>query len=202
MTAEARSRRTRLLEGLASYRAENAREEEALSRVLAFLSRPDPFRRSEPEHVTASAVVGRPENVAGTGPAGLHPPQQLEFLLVFHRKLGRWLQPGGHVEPGDDSVFATALREVREETGLDRLEAPFGESILDLDVHPIPAFGDEPAHLHYDVRFLLTSADGGAPVSNGAAWFSSAEGPSADMDGSLARAVAKARRLLVGSALE
>jgi 8-oxo-dGTP pyrophosphatase MutT (NUDIX family) len=175
---EASDRRTDLLEALAAYRPENPQEEAVLARFLAFLDRPDPFLRADPEgHVTASAVVARP---AGDG-----------FLLVFHRKLDRWLQPGGHVEPDDASVFAAAVREAREETGVDRLAAPLGDSILDLDVHPIPAFGSEPAHVHYDVRFLLTSEDGGA-LAAGAAWFSLADVPPADRDRSLDRAVRKA----------
>lgn len=175
---EASDRRTDLLEALAAYRPENAREEAVRARFLAFLDGPDPFLRGNPEgHVTASAVVARP---SGDG-----------FLLVFHRKLDRWLQPGGHVEPDDVSVFAAAVREAREETGVDRLAGPLGDAILDLDVHPIPAFGSEPAHIHYDVRFLLTSEDGGA-LAAGAAWFSLADVPPADRDGSLDRAVRKA----------
>lgn len=179
MTAvEASRRRGGLLDALASWRPESVSEESVLARFRAFLARPDPFHRMDPAgHVTASAVVARP---SGDG-----------FLLVFHRKLDRWLQPGGHVEPDDESVFAAAVREAREETGIDRLAAPLGDSILDLDVHPIPAFGAERAHVHYDVRFLLTSEDGGA-LAPGAAWFPLADISPADRDGSLERAVRKA----------
>jgi len=171
-------RRGGLLEALASYRASGQNDEAVLRRVLAFLEEPDPFRRSHPVgHVTASAVVGRP-----TGDP---------FLLVFHRKLDRWLQPGGHVEPDDESVFAAALREAREETGIQNFEAPIGDTILDLDVHAIPAHGNDPAHFHYDVRFLLTTGDGRVSCP-GIAWFSLAEVGAADRDGSLARATLKA----------
>jgi len=139
---------------------------------------PDPFRRSHPVgHVTASAVIARPSGDS--------------VLLVFHRKLGRWLQPGGHVESDDESVFAAALRETREETGIEGFEAPIGDTILDLDVHAIPAHGKDPAHFHYDVRFLLTTADGRVP-SPRAAWFSFVEVGVADRDGSLGRATLKA----------
>jgi 8-oxo-dGTP pyrophosphatase MutT (NUDIX family) len=171
-------RREGLLEALASYRASGPDDEAVLRRVVAFLDEPDPFRRSHPVgHVTGSAVVARP-----TGDP---------FLLVFHRKLDRWLQPGGHVEREDESVFAAALREAREETGIRNFEAPIGDTVLDLDVHAIPAHGTDPAHLHYDVRFLLTTGDGLVP-SPGIAWFSPAEIGAADSDGSLARAVCKA----------
>jgi 8-oxo-dGTP pyrophosphatase MutT (NUDIX family) len=171
-------RREGLLEALASYRTSGPEDEAVLRRVLVFLDEPDPFRRSHPiGHVTASAVVARP-----TGES---------FLLVFHRKLDRWLQPGGHVESDDPSVFAAALREAREETGIRNFEAPIGDTILDLDVHAIPAHGTDPAHFHHDVRFLLTTGDGLVP-SPGIAWFSPAEVGAADLDGSLARATLKA----------
>jgi 8-oxo-dGTP pyrophosphatase MutT (NUDIX family) len=88
-------------------------------------------------------------------------------LLARHRKLGRWLQLGGHADSEGDPL-AVALREAREESGLEKIEpvatgAP-GEPIvpLDLDVHEIPARPGEPAHLHWDVRFLLQAAPGQA----------------------------------------
>jgi 8-oxo-dGTP pyrophosphatase MutT (NUDIX family) len=185
-------RREALLRALGAYRGDEPGDEEAVSRFRSFLARDDPFRREDPEgHVTASAVVARLGNVAGTGPAGLHPPQHFKFLVIFHRKLDRWLQPGGHVEDGDVSVFDAALRETREETGMSGFTTPIGDAILDLDVHPIPAFGSDPAHTHYDVRFLLTTEDGRAPAPD-AAWYGVSEiGPN-DPDGSLSRAVRKA----------
>jgi len=170
--------REALLEALASYRASGPDDEAVLRRVLAFADDPDPFRRSHPfGHVTASAVVARPAGDA--------------FLLVFHRKLDRWLQPGGHVESDDESVFAAARREAREETGIRNFDAPIGDTVLDLDVHAIPAHRADPAHLHYDVRFLLTTGDA-LPPSPGVAWFSPDEVGAADCDGSLARATLKA----------
>jgi len=175
---ESRSRRTDLLEALAAYRPEDARDEGVLLRFRDFLARPDPFFRGDREgHVTASAFV-------------MLPPGD-RVVLVSHRKLGGWLQPGGHVESEDGSVFETALREVREETGIERLEAPRGDAIVDLDVHAIPAFGDEPSHFHYDVRFLLTSEDGGQLADGAAAFALDAIAP-VDRDGSLERAVRKA----------
>lgn len=170
--------REALLEALGAYRVESRHDEDAVSRLRVFLERADPFRRSDPEgHVTASAIVVR--------------PAADRFLLVFHRKLDRWLQPGGHVEPEDESVFAAALREAREETGLDDFAAPVGAAVLDLDVHRIPAFKREPPHVHYDVRFLLTTETVG-PLSGTAKWFASADVGPADRDGSLTRAVEKA----------
>jgi len=173
-----RDRREALLRALRAYRAEGPDDVERLARLREFLARPDPFSRDDPDgHVTASAIVTRPSGDA--------------VLLVSHRKLGGWLQPGGHVDPDDRSVFDAAVREVREETGVDRPGAPCGDAILDLDVHPIPAFGEEPAHVHYDARFLLISADSSRPAG-GAAWFPVDAISGLDRDGSLERAVRKA----------
>ena len=86
-------------------------------------------------------------------------------LLVHHRKLGRWLQPGGHAD-GEADLFRVALREAREETGLVTFKTlPGGDppAPLDLDIHEIPPHGGEPAHLHLDVRFLLVAAPGEVP---------------------------------------
>lgn len=170
-------RREALLQALGAYHGESPQDGGTISRFRAFLERDDPFCRSDPGgHVTASAVVARPGN---------------EFLLVFHRKLDRWLQPGGHVESGDATVFDTAVREAREETGISDFEAPLADAILDLDVHAIPAFGEDPAHFHYDVRFLLTVGGNGTP-GPGTRWFPFAAVGPADTDGSLIRAVGKA----------
>lgn len=76
--------------------------------------------------------------------------------LIHHRKLSLWLQPGGHVEDFDASWRAAAQREVTEETGLDRFIAQADDAkLFDVDVHPIPARPNEPAHFHYDLRFLF-----------------------------------------------
>jgi 8-oxo-dGTP pyrophosphatase MutT (NUDIX family) len=85
-------------------------------------------------------------------------------LLVNHRKLGKWLQPGGHAD-GHTNLLQVARTEVREETGLEA--APLGDGeILDLDIHPIPAIGGDPSHEHFDVRFLLEAPGSHLPRNN------------------------------------
>lgn len=82
-------------------------------------------------------------------------------LLTHHRKLDRWLQPGGHAD-GEADLLAVALREAREETGVAAL-LPMASEVFDVDRHRIPARAGEPAHWHHDVRFLL-QADPSEPL--------------------------------------
>jgi len=92
-------------------------------------------------HVTGSALI-------------LDSPGE-RVLLTHHKKLGRWLQPGGHAD-GDDDVKRVSMKEAREESGLESLE--FHQvGLLDVDIHSIPVRTDEPEHEHYDCRFLLQS---------------------------------------------
>lgn len=180
----------RLIAALAHHAAADPDEEGSLLRMLRFLAlSPDPFGRGNPEgHITGSAVIGRPDGST--------------FLLVHHRKLGRWLQPGGHTDAGDADVLATALREAREETGLPALSPALAGRPFDVDVHPIPERPGEPAHWHFDVRYLLTTEETGispqAEETFGARWFTLEEAAAAGVDASVARALRKAQALLRG----
>lgn len=146
--------------------------------VLAFIDEhPDALQRTcAAGHLTGSAIVVDHD--------------RSRFLLLHHRKLDRWLQPGGHAD-GDGDLGGVALREAVEETGIDdlRLVTP----ALDVDVHPIPARGDEPAHLHLDLRFLVLGGPGADPVGNhesrAVRWVELAELDRYDGEGELRRLV-------------
>ena len=73
-------------------------------------------------------------------------------LLTHHRKLGRWLQLGGHAD-GDEDLARVALTEAREESGLPGLVVEPG--LFDLDRHWIPERGEVPGHWHYDARYVV-----------------------------------------------
>jgi 8-oxo-dGTP pyrophosphatase MutT (NUDIX family) len=176
-----------LLAELQAHVPADETERASLARLREFVATaPDPLSRTaSTSHVTGSAVVASPDGRA--------------FLLVKHRRLGRWLQPGGHVDPEDASVRAAALREAREETGapdVEPVEEGAGGGILDVDVHPIPAFEDRPAHVHYDVRYLATSRSEAGPGEveevTGVAWLTLEESLAHGVDDSLARSLRKA----------
>jgi 8-oxo-dGTP pyrophosphatase MutT (NUDIX family) len=143
--------RNALITKLKQYRAQWPEECEHTDRFLAFVEDNDGcFKRQlQTGHVTGSAWI---ENHQGTS-----------VLLLHHRKLDRWLQPGGHAD-GDPDTLEVAKREVAEETGLTGLTAE--SAIFDLDIHPIPARGSEPRHLHYDVRYRFTALAEAVAVSN------------------------------------
>jgi 8-oxo-dGTP pyrophosphatase MutT (NUDIX family) len=131
---------------LAFHQPLDPREAVALAQMQALahsLDRPQ-WRGQWPAHFTGSALVVD--------------EQGGRVCLVLHRKLSRWLQPGGHAEETDEGDLArTALREAREETGLAVSLHPSAPRPLDLDVHVIPARGEEPEHQHLDVRFLVVA---------------------------------------------
>lgn len=100
-------------------------------------------RKSLPGHITSSAIVLNNNDI----------------LMMYHKKLKRWLQPGGHVDPGELPIDA-AIRELKEETNMSSTLTDYDRkdvSILDIDVHKIPEnkIKGEPEHLHYDIRYKI-----------------------------------------------
>ena len=131
---------------LAAHVPADAAEATDLAHIRAFVAAHDqPFDRKILEgHLTASAVI-----VAAN---------RRSVRLVHHRRLDRWLQPGGHGEPGETEGGAVALREALEETGIAGLvRHPLVPGLLDVDVHRIPARGDVPEHDHLDLRYLFVA---------------------------------------------
>lgn len=106
----------------------------------------DPLSRANMRgHVTTSALV--------------LDPSLRQMLMIHHRVIGRWLQPGGHYEPGT-GLWESALREVAEETGARELAAhpAWGAALpLDIDSHAIAAHPKkgEGAHWHHDYAYLV-----------------------------------------------
>lgn len=144
---------------LRARRPVDERERVSLERALAELDRlADPFSEAaDPTHVTGSAIV--------VGPRGV--------LLHRHKRLGIWLQPGGHVDPGE-TPWAAARREAAEETGLEVAFVHVGSDgvppLAHVDVHPGPR-----GHTHVDLRYLLAGGDADpsppAGESQEIAWF-------------------------------
>jgi 8-oxo-dGTP pyrophosphatase MutT (NUDIX family) len=130
-----------LLDLLAAYQPQTAEQLSIHEEISSFVQdHPNCLSRNNfYGHVTASAWV--------IDPCGE------KALLTLHRKLGLWLQLGGHTEDNPD-LLAVALREVAEESGLCDLKAVI-PGIFDLDVHRIPDIGQEPSHFHFDFRFFL-----------------------------------------------
>lgn len=96
-----------------------------------------------------------------TGSAWVLDEGRTHALLTYHGKFDCWVQLGGHVED-DADMLSAALREACEESGLTHIK-PLADQIFDVDIHSIPANSKEPAHFHYDIRFLFT-ADRTAPL--------------------------------------
>ena len=123
-------------------------EEEArdVSRIRRMARSGEVWSRSLPLHVTGSALV-------------VHPPTG-RVLLRWHERMRGWLQVGGHADPGEVDPYAVALREAREETGLEDL-APWPRvaepTVLQVAIVPVPAGKGEPAHHHADVRYALST---------------------------------------------
>ena len=182
--------RASLLAALRRFEPADAEEARDRDRIVDFVERhPRPFDRTIREgHLTGSAIT-----VSADG---------RRVLLLHHRKLGLWLQPGGHGDPGETTGEQVALREGFEESGIAGLVLhPEAPRPLDVDVHDIPAFGAEPPHQHLDLRYLVVAPDSDR-VSPALAelhdirWFAWDETDALGPDPGLRRALAKARAVV------
>jgi 8-oxo-dGTP pyrophosphatase MutT (NUDIX family) len=148
-----------------------------LIRMLLAAS-PEPFSRFQftPGHITCTGLVLSPEGG--------------RVLLVHHRRLDRWLLPGGHVEPGDAAIENAARREVLEETSADLVPDP-APPLISVDVHGIPAKRSEPYHLHHDLIFLFRARTEAVQVSlesRAVAWCAAGEFDRYGVPGNVRRA--------------
>jgi 8-oxo-dGTP pyrophosphatase MutT (NUDIX family) len=170
---------------LAGYEARDGIEKADVERVVTLLeTASDPWPRSIPLHVTASALIVHP----GSG----------RVLLRWHQRQQAWLQVGGHGDPGETDPLTIALREGREETGLTDLVPWPDSSLRQVVIVPVPAGRGEPAHEHADLRFFLATGTPDAIVPENPAaelrWLTPAEAgeltAEANLRETLARAVA------------
>ncbi|HEX3743128.1 MAG TPA: NUDIX domain-containing protein [Bryobacteraceae bacterium] len=144
----------------------------------------NPFSRSQftPGHITCTGFVLAPDGE--------------RLLIVLHRRLGRWLLPGGHVAPSDAAIGDAARREVLEETGADLLPDPV-PLLVSMDVHGIPSNGSEPYHLHHDLLFAFQSASDAircSPESREVRWCAPAEFDRYGLPDNIRRAYARVAR--------
>ncbi|MDR0632451.1 MAG: NUDIX hydrolase [Holosporaceae bacterium] len=137
--------RKNLREKLERYHPTDETEVADKAKMLEFLnSQEDCFERSlSIGHFTGSCwIVNRDDT---------------KFLLTLHKKIGFWLQLGGHAD-GDYDLVRVSLKEAREESGLQHIELLSNE-IFDIGVHLTSEYKEVPAHYHYDVRFLMKASD-------------------------------------------
>jgi ADP-ribose pyrophosphatase YjhB (NUDIX family) len=188
--------RSALLALLDRHQARFSDDRDRVETIRRFVeAHADCFERSCREgHVTGSAWIASADGE--------------QALLVRHRKLGAWLQPGGHAD-GDPDPAAVAWREAVEESGLESLrlvdwwrDGDASPLPFDVDVHVIPARGDEPAHLHLDIRFLLVANPEEPPrasdESDEARWIARERIAALNAEASLLRMAERAALLLRG----
>jgi 8-oxo-dGTP pyrophosphatase MutT (NUDIX family) len=146
---------------------------------------PAPFSRNQftPGHITCTALVRHPENGS--------------VLFMHHHRLGRWLLPGGHVEPDDASLAAAAAREALEETFV-RLDEKVAPVLVGIDVHGIPPKRTEPFHLHHDLIWCFRALSNEVAVSDEAPqvlWATESDWDRFEIADSIRNSIARARRI-------
>lgn len=135
--------RAPLCKALQKYAESHPEQKITADRMLDFV-------RSTPHCFERSHAAGHM-----TGSAWLLNPAGDKALLTLHHNLQRWMQTGGHADGAPDTL-RVALKEAEEESGITGI-VPITEEIFDIDIHLIPArpAKGEPAHYHYDVRYML-----------------------------------------------
>ena len=178
-----------LLRLLDRYRPGDEAEAADVERTRALAqTADDPWLRSTPLHITASALI-------------VHPASG-RVLLRWHQRQQAWLQVGGHGDPGESDPLAIALREGAEETGLTDLVPWPDAEIKQVVIVDVPPGKGEPAHQHADVRFFMATGtpDAIRPESAHAPlrWLSADEANQATAEDNLRETLSRAQRLLAG----
>lgn len=143
-----------LIEQIYSYTPLTTKEQETKATFIDFLTTSSNcFSRGNLErHFTGSAL--------------LFSEDLNRVLLTLHKKLGKWLQLGGHCD-NNQSTLSVALQEAKEESGINSIKV-LHEDIFAIDIHPIPQFNTVAPHYHYDVSYLLKAEadDNSIEISN------------------------------------
>ncbi len=172
--------RNTLLEKLERYQLQNPGEAKVVQKFKNFVkSHSDCFNRS--------LLMGHV-----TGSSWLLDPSEKKVLLTHHKKLGKWLQLGGHAD-GECDVLKVAVKEAQEESGIQEIR-PLQEEIFYLDVHTIPEYHGVPEHEHYDVTFLLKASKDDfhlSEESSALAWLSADELGGMEVDDSVKKMLKK-----------
>lgn len=164
--------RDEILQMIEAYRNHFPDEKERTELIYAFVKAHEGTqlidRKNFTGHITASAFILNQEGD--------------KLLLLKHKFLEKWLQPGGHVDAADQSLLFAALREASEETGLGEHQLqPFSSKVFDFDSHRIPenVKKQELPHYHHDLRFLFRTKDDSINIntdeSTGSRWVDFAE---------------------------
>ena len=139
--------RQQLLSLLVNYQTRFMDESGFVQRAIGYVEGHENvfFRELWPAHVTGSAWVVNPD--------------RSKVLMMHHKKLNQWFQPGGHAD-GDADIVRVALKETEEETGISAEQIKLVDGgIFDVDIHSIAPYGNDPEHQHIDIRFLLEIDD-------------------------------------------
>jgi len=179
-----------VLDLLDRYRPRDEAEAADLRRTRELVAAvPDPWLRSSPLHVTASAVIVHPDSG--------------RVLLRWHQRQQAWLQVGGHGDPGESDPLAIAMREAREETGLADLRPWPDAALWQVTIISVPPSRTEPAHEHADVRFIFATGhpeavraeSPGAPLR----WLPAGEAAAVTTEANLRTMLSRVQDLLAGS---
>lgn len=144
--------RASLLAELESYQPDDAEELTFRSRFIALV---EDFKNAASRTLLHAHL---------TGSSWIVNKDLSHALMTHHAKLDKWLQLGGHAD-GDFNIKNVALREAKEESGLNSVKI-FQPTIFDIDIHEIPARGNEPAHEHFDIRYLILADNTESIVKN------------------------------------